>query len=254
MGRKQNIKIIVLEDNTDFKFACREALVQEGFTNVKLSSSPRDVVDNVKMGDIDVLVFGMNLSSVSVHKFLKAVHNADFDDSVLLIAFGSDEKDKTLADILKTDKYFNFSDGFDGLTESLYTLFREENFGTSHKTHILDKFILKYLNNFGILPSIRGYYYLYDAIFFKIEHLKELVPITKNLYPYIAKKYDTTPNKVERAIRNAIVSAWQRYDNKFFDDIFSVLEGRKPTNNEFICAIAVKIADDLQNYIFQQDK
>ena len=62
---KQNIKIIVLEDNTDFKFACREALVQEGFTNVKLSSSPRDVVDNVKMGDIDVLVFGMNLSSVS---------------------------------------------------------------------------------------------------------------------------------------------------------------------------------------------
>ena len=66
--------------------------------------------------------------------------------------------------------------------------------------------------------------------------------------------YDTTPNKVERAIRHAIVSAWQRYDNKFFDDIFSVLEGRKPTNNEFICAIAVKIADDLQNYIFQQDK
>ena len=77
-----------------------------------------------------------------------------------------------------------------------------------------------------------------------VEEINYLGAVTKELYPAIAKKYDTTPSRVERAIRHAIELAWDRGDtekiNKFFGYTVNGEKG-KPTNSEFIAIIADKL-------------
>ena len=100
------------------------------------------------------------------------------------------------------------------------------------------------LHQMGVPAHIKGYQYLRDAIVFVIEDINLLGAVTKELYPMIAEKYNTTPSRVERAIRHGIELAWDRGNidlmNKFFGYTIDVERG-KPTNSEFIAMIADKL-------------
>lgn len=98
-----------------------------------------------------------------------------------------------------------------------------------------------YLND---QAHIKGYQYLREAIMMSVEDVEMLGSITKILYPTIAKKYQTTPSRVERAIRHAIEVAWSRGRMETLDALFgyTINTGKgKPTNSEFIALIADKI-------------
>ena len=103
------------------------------------------------------------------------------------------------------------------------------------------------IHEIGVPAHIKGYQYLRDAIMMVVEDMNMLNSITKVLYPTIAKKYQTTPSRVERAIRHAIEVAWSRGKVDTIDHLFgytvSVGKG-KPTNSEFIALIADKIRLD----------
>ena len=103
------------------------------------------------------------------------------------------------------------------------------------------------LHEIGIPAHIKGYQYLRDAIVISVQDQEMLTSVTKILYPSIAKKHQTTPSRVERAIRHAIEVAWDRGDletlQKFFGYTVSNTKG-KPTNSEFIAMIADKIRLD----------
>ena len=100
------------------------------------------------------------------------------------------------------------------------------------------------IHEVGVPAHIKGYQYLRESILMAIEDMDILNAITKQLYPAIAKKFDTTPSRVERAIRHAIEVAWDRGDvevlNGFFGYTVSNIKG-KPTNSEFISMIADRI-------------
>jgi two-component system response regulator (stage 0 sporulation protein A) len=108
----------------------------------------------------------------------------------------------------------------------------------------LDIEVTKIIHQMGVPAHIKGYQYLRDAILFVIDEVNLLGAVTKELYPMIAKKYFTTPSRVERAIRHAIELAWDRGNvdmmNKFFGYTINVERG-KPTNSEFIAMIADKL-------------
>jgi len=96
----------------------------------------------------------------------------------------------------------------------------------------------------GIPPHIKGYGYLREGIRMTIEHPYVINSVTKELYPTIAKKFDTTPSKVERAIRHAIEVAWNRGRIDAINAIFGsriYLGTEKPTNSEFIALVADKL-------------
>lgn len=106
------------------------------------------------------------------------------------------------------------------------------------------------IHEVGVPAHIKGYQYLRDAILMVIEDSEMLNSITKILYPTIAKRNQTTPSRVERAIRHAIEVAWSRGNMDTINALFSytVSTGKgKPTNSEFIALIADKIR--LQNKI-----
>ena len=102
----------------------------------------------------------------------------------------------------------------------------------------------------GIPAHIKGYQFLREGVRLVIEQPDRINRITKELYPSIARRYATSPSKVERAIRHAIEVAWDRGDletlQRFFGYTVSNTKG-KPTNSEFIALIADKLQLQLKN-------
>lgn len=108
----------------------------------------------------------------------------------------------------------------------------------------LEKDVTDMIHEIGVPAHIKGYQYLREAIMMSVEDTAMLSSITKILYPTIAKKFQTTPSRVERAIRHAIEVAWSRGRMETLDSLFgyTVNTGKgKPTNSEFIALIADRI-------------
>ena len=107
--------------------------------------------------------------------------------------------------------------------------------------------ITKILHELGIPSHIKGYQYIREGIGILYERPETIGGITKELYPELANKFDTTVSRVERAIRHAIEVSWNRGDWDLMEEIFghSVdIDKAKPTNSEFIVTIADKLRLD----------
>lgn len=114
----------------------------------------------------------------------------------------------------------------------------------------LEKDVTDMIHEIGVPAHIKGYQYLREAIMMSVEDIEMLNSITKILYPTIAVKYQTTPSRVERAIRHAIEVAWSRGKMETLDALFgyTINTGKgKPTNSEFIALIADKIRLQYKN-------
>ena len=105
----------------------------------------------------------------------------------------------------------------------------------------LEAVVTDIIHEIGVPAHIKGYQYLREAIILTINDMEMINAVTKVLYPEVAKKFGTTPSRVERAIRHAIEVAWDRGDievlQKYFGYTVSNIKG-KPTNSEFIAMIA----------------
>lgn len=109
--------------------------------------------------------------------------------------------------------------------------------------------ITRILHLLGIPSHIKGYQYIREGISILYERPEVIGGITKELYPDIANKFDTTVSRVERAIRHAIEVSWNRGDWDLMEDIFghSVdIDKAKPTNSEFIVTVADKLRLEFQ--------
>lgn len=108
----------------------------------------------------------------------------------------------------------------------------------------LETKVTRVIHEIGVPAHIKGYQYLREAIIMTTKNMEIINSITKLVYPVVAKKYNTTSSRVERAIRHAIEVAWDRGDIDVIESIFGhtvqTYKG-KPTNSEFIALIADKI-------------
>ena len=113
----------------------------------------------------------------------------------------------------------------------------------------LEALVTNIIHEIGVPAHIKGYQYLREAIMMVVNDIDIINQITKQLYPDIAKKYKTTPSRVERAIRHAIEVAWGRGQTETVESIFgytvSAAKG-KPTNSEFIAMITDKLRLELK--------
>lgn len=110
--------------------------------------------------------------------------------------------------------------------------------------HDLEQDVTNMIHDIGVPAHIKGYQYLREAIMMSVNDQSMISSITKLLYPTIAKRFQTTPSRVERAIRHAIEVAWSRGRMETLDTLFgyTINTGKgKPTNSEFIALIADKI-------------
>ncbi len=132
----------------------------------------------------------------------------------------------------------------DILTEraSGYTV--AEDVRAKRRVASVDEKISNIFISIGIPPHIKGYVYLREGIKMTIENPSIINNVTKELYPSIAEKFDTSASKVERAIRHAIEVAWNRGRVEAINAIFGVrvyIGSERPTNSEFIALVADKL-------------
>ena len=110
--------------------------------------------------------------------------------------------------------------------------------------------VTQILHEIGVPAHIKGYHYLRDSIMMSVEKPEIINAVTKQLYPSVAKKYQTTSSRVERAIRHAIEVAWDRGDVDVLNSYFGYTihnDRGKPTNSEFIAMISDKLRLQIKN-------
>ena len=119
-----------------------------------------------------------------------------------------------------------------------------ENASGKYKAKLIEEKITNIFITVGIPAHIKGYQFLREAIKLAIENPEIINSITKQLYPAIAEKFETSASKVERAIRHAIEVAWNRGKIENINSIFGLRvynSNEKPTNGEFIALVADKM-------------
>lgn len=119
-----------------------------------------------------------------------------------------------------------------------------ENVQDMDRQYSMESRVTAIIHEIGVPAHIKGYHYLREAILYSIDNMEAINAVTKILYPEVAKRYNTTPSRVERAVRHAIEVAWDRGDletlQKYFGYTVSNVKG-KPTNSEFIAMIADRL-------------
>ena len=111
------------------------------------------------------------------------------------------------------------------------------------------------IRKLGVTSKYKGYYYVVDAIHLAMESQDQPIRITKDIYPYLAKKYKTTPMNIEHNIRTVINVCWET-NRKGMDEIAGYPLTYKPTNSEFIDMAAYYLSEEesvrcMQNSLYQ---
>ena len=253
---EKNVKLIIADASEDFLMLSRDAALAE--TGVELLDTAADgdtllrLIDEKKP---DVVLMDMVLPRLDGYGVLRILGKREgYRPAVIILsAFAST---RVIADAAALGAYYfitkpcDFEDVFD----------RVRAVGAVSEAHIgvvslpaaqkgkqekrIDTLVTEIIHEIGVPAHIKGYQYIREAIIETAQDMDLINAVTKALYPSVAKKYGTTPSRVERAIRHAIEVAWDRGDievlQRYFGYTVSGVKG-KPTNSEFIALIADRL-------------
>ena len=189
----------------------------------------------------DILVLDLVLPGVDGLSVLSRLRGEEMPLVLVTSAFVTQEVAAQAGD-LGASMFISKPYGEDAMVESLLRLAEKAD----PKVHApgLEELVTSIIHEVGVPAHIKGYQYVREAIMITVENMDVINSVTKILYPEVAKRYHTTPSRVERAIRHAIEVAWDRGDletlQKFFGYTVSNAKG-KPTNSEFIAMISDRI-------------
>jgi two-component system response regulator (stage 0 sporulation protein A) len=255
---EKKIKILIADDNKEFCEIVGEYLSRE--RDIELVGTANDgfeALEMIKESNPDILVLDIIMPHLDGLGVLEKLNSMDIDkmpEIVVLSAVGQDKiTQRALA--LGADYYIIKPFDMQIFIKRIRQMMdnnvvqiekrrksQPENFFTEGQS--LDVEITNIIHEIGVPAHIKGYLYLREAIKIVINDVELLSAVTKELYPTIAKKYNTTASRVERAIRHAIEVAWSRGKVDTINNLFGYTihnDKGKPTNSEFIAMVADKI-------------
>jgi len=242
--------IVVLESNVAVLEQLKSALTESGEFSVIYAGEDGDeglkVLLNTKP---DVMIVSMFLRGTDGCGVIRKMKQTFPDVKIIATGVASDEViEKAIREGASyyLIKPFTAQSALERIRELIKdkTTVAKETAITKRKATTIDEKISEIFVSIGIPPHIKGYGYLREGIKMTITHPYIINGVTKELYPSIAKKFETTPSKVERAIRHAIEVAWNRGRIDAINAIFGAriyLGSEKPTNSEFIALVADKL-------------
>ena len=246
----KNIKVLMIDDNIKLIDMVKEYFSDHA--SIDLALEAHDGIEGIKLikenqNDYDVVILDLimpNKDGISVLEDMKALNlNKKI---IVLTSYNASDVIRKVSEfgvnyfILKP---FELKELEKRILECV------ERSEYDHKSidmyhNNLQISITKILHELGVPSHIKGYQYIREGISILYEHPEVVGGITKELYPDIATKFDTTVSRVERAIRHAIEVSWNRGNWDLMEEIFghSVdIDKAKPTNSEFIVTIADKL-------------
>ena len=250
---EKKIKVLIAEEANEFMTESSELFEEKGFDAQFCEKNGHRLLENMDAFCPDVVLMDMfmsGLDGVGVMRTVKESIRAGKPIFVIVSSFDSAmlEKEALRAGAAYyVIKPYRTADLLDRISE-LVTCYREEQPLPTCQVysidHDLELTITGILHQIGVPAHIKGYHYLRSSIMMSVKQPEIINAITKELYPSVANKYNTTSSRVERAIRHAIEVAWDRGDvdilNSYFGYTIHNSRG-KPTNSEFIAMISDRL-------------
>jgi two-component system response regulator (stage 0 sporulation protein A) len=250
----RQIKVLIADDNREFTDLLKEFIVeQRDMEVVGIAHNGNEVIELLKNHQPDVIILDIImpvLDGIGVLEKIQSLSLIPEPKVIMLTAFGQDNITKKALE-LGAAYYILKPFDMDILANRIRQLVRIPSLAGGGPKPVLmtrgknvDASITNVIHEIGVPAHIKGYHYLREAISMVYKDVEILGSITKVLYPKIAEKYNTTPSRVERAIRHAIEVAWGRGNVEAIRAVFgyTVNIGKsKPTNSEFIAMVADKL-------------
>lgn len=259
----ETISVLIVDDNVEFGDLLKDYMIQED--DIRITGVARDgnqAINMIMSLEPDVVILDVimpNLDGIGVLEKIAQINLVKRPLFIMLSAIGQDVfVQKAVA--LGAEYYVVKPFDVDILISRIRQIYREKlanvltiNRATSkEKTsgqknnsslRDIEVEVTNLMRDVGIPAHVLGYQFIREAIIQTINNSKIFSSITKVLYPSVAQKFNTTPQKVERAIRNAIEGAWAKGNSDAIDALFSntVYNKNKPTNSEFIAIMADKV-------------
>ncbi|WP_409297867.1 sporulation transcription factor Spo0A [Peribacillus sp. SCS-26] len=255
----KKIKVCIVDDNRELVGLLEEYISsQEDMEVIGVAHNGQDCLQMLSQVEPDVLVLDIimpHLDGLGVLEKIRDIKMDSHPNVIMLTAFGQEDVTKKAVDlgasyfILKPFDMENLANNvrqISGKSNSLLKKPSSFSYKSQHdsKPRNLDASITSIIHEIGVPAHIKGYLYLREAISMVYNDIELLGSITKVLYPDIAKKYNTTASRVERAIRHAIEVAWSRGNIDSISSLFGYtvsMTKAKPTNSEFIAMVADKL-------------
>lgn len=257
----QKTSVLICDDNVNFCDVVGHLInKQPDMYVIATANTGFECLDKVQEYRPDVLlVDGImpELDGLSVLVNLKDGEDfKDYKPKIIMISAMNSHKVTDEAIKLGVDFYLAKPFDMQALLRMIRALVRDEDISAEYigldntfysapkKSYNLEAEITTLLHEIGVPANIKGYNFIRESIMISVNNSELLNYITKELYPQVAKKYATTPSRVERAIRHAIEVSWSRGNLNTKDSLFSYTINSnkgKPTNSEFIALISDKI-------------
>ncbi|SHJ65119.1 sporulation transcription factor Spo0A [Tepidibacter formicigenes] len=261
---KQKINIVIADDNKDFCQILKEYLQNENDVEILgIAKDGVEALDLVSEKEPDLLILDIimpHLDGLGVIEKLNSMNIKKMPKIIILSAVGQDKITQRAIN-LGADYYIVKPFDFSVFISRIRELVGHKDVSVIEKNKPLIEFktvkndfvrnngnieaeITNIIHEIGVPAHIKGYLYLREAIKMVIDNVELLSAVTKELYPNIAKQFNTTPSRVERAIRHAIEVAWSRGKVDTINQLFGYTVHNtkgKPTNSEFIAMVADKL-------------
>ncbi|MCF3941721.1 sporulation transcription factor Spo0A [Oceanobacillus alkalisoli] len=251
----ESISVCLVDDNPELISLMEEYFEgQDDIEVIGTASNGRECLEMLEVLEPDILILDIimpHIDGIAVLNQLRTLELNKTPQVIMLTAFGQEEVMKKAVEFGAS--YFILKPfDLDHLADRIRTISKNiDNFKTKvrkqrkkNKTHNLEASITNIIHEVGVPAHIKGYMYLREAITMVYNNIDLLGAITKTLYPQIAKKYNTTASRVERAIRHAIEVAWSRGNIDSISALFGYtinISKAKPTNSEFIAMVADRL-------------
>ncbi len=256
---QNKFKILIADDNKDFSDLIKNYLEKNNMEIVGVANDGMEAYNKIMELKPDVALLDEVMPHLDGIGILEKLNENKMISDVMCIMLTAVTEEQIMKKAFALGAKHYIAKPFDmelllnrirQLNEPLLTSSGCSVCASSLKTSVdIETRVTAILHEIGVPAHIRGYHYMRDAILMAIDDIDVLNYITKELYPSIAKKCNTTPSRVERAIRHAIEVAWSRGKVDAIDSLFGYTISNhkgKPTNSEFIALIADRLRLELK--------
>lgn len=255
------LKVAIADDNENMLEVLGKVIAQEDdFDVVGTATNGEDTFNIIKEKEPDVVLLDIIMPQLDGLMVMEKVkRDKDIKKTPAFIIISAIGRESVTEDAFNMGAAYYIMKPFDNemlinriryirnthdepVNQKSFNVFTQDNAAINDRR--LESDITNIIHDIGIPAHIKGYQYLRDSIMLSVKDNEVINSITKILYPTIAKKYQTTSSRVERAIRHAIEVAWNRGNTDTLNGLFgyTISNGKgKPTNSEFIALIADKI-------------
>lgn len=257
----EKVRVLVADDNKDFCHILKDYLSsQDDIDVVGVAYDGKEAFEMVIETRPDVLLMDIVMPQLDGLGVLAKINKATLEKKPSTIIISAVGHDRITASAISLGAKYYIIKPFDlsiltqRIKELKYSAKIPNNdvINASSKPIDIETSVTQIIQKIGVPAHIKGYQYIRDAIMMVIEDMDAINSITKILYPTVAKHYQTTSSRVERAIRHAIEVAWDRGDPEVLNSFFgyTILSSKgKPTNSEFIAMLADKIRLELKTAV-----